>query len=36
MVREIEEDAQISIILGCPFLAMVTAMINAKNEKLSL
>ena len=33
MVMEMEEDAQIPIILGLPFLATVKAI---KNEKLSL
>ena len=35
VVIEMEENAQISVILGCPFLATVRAMIDIKNEKLS-
>jgi len=30
-VMEIEEDAQISIILGCPLLATMGAMIDVKH-----
>jgi len=33
---EIEEDSCIPIILGEPLLAIVEAMINVKNDKLSL
>jgi len=36
IVIEMEEDSQIPIILGIPFLATVGAMINAKNGRLSL
>ena len=32
---EMEEDAQIPIILGCPFLATVGAMFDVKNGRLS-
>jgi len=35
VVMEIEEDAQIPIILGGPFLAMAAAMIGVKNGRLT-
>ena len=35
VVKEIEEDAQIPIILGQPFLAMSGAMIDVKNGRLT-
>ena len=36
VIMEMEEDAQIPIILGCPFLDTAGAMIDAKNGRLSL
>jgi len=36
VVMELEEDTQTPIILGCPFLVMIVAMIDVKNGKLSL
>ena len=33
---EMEEDSRIPIILGQPFLATARAMIDVKNDKLSL
>jgi len=33
---KMEEEDQIPIILGCPFLAMAGAMIDVKNGKLFL
>jgi len=36
MVMKVEEDAQILIILGRPFLTTAGAMIDVKNGKLSL
>ena len=36
MVVEMEEDSRISIMLGRPFLATAGAIIDVKNDKLSL
>ena len=36
IVMVIEEDAHIPIILGCPFLATIDAMIDVKSRRLSL
>jgi len=33
---EMEQDAQIPIILGRPFLAAASVMVDVKNERLSL
>ena len=36
VMMEIEEDAQITVVLGWPFLAMVVVMIKVKNGSLSM